>query len=257
MNLFQVILLSLIQGITEFLPISSSGHLVIFQKIFGLKEAPIFFDIILHLGSLLAILFYFKDRISKLISGFIKKEPESLSIFKLLVVGTIPAVIAGVLFENKIEAAFNSLKAVGFGLIITSLFLFSTRFVKKQNRQLSQLKWLDALIVGIFQAVAIVPGISRSGSTIVSGLWRGLSFQTAFAFSFYLAIPAILGAVIFKVKDIAVYSTNDFLFGVIGMLISAIVGFIALGFLENILKQSKFVWLGIYCLLVGLVIILK
>jgi undecaprenyl-diphosphatase len=181
MNLVQVLILSLVQGITEFLPVSSSGHLVIFQKLFGLNEAPILFDVLLHIGTLISIVFYFR----KSLFSLLKFEKNDIKLIALIVFGTIPAMFVGFLAKDQIEAAFNSLKMTGISFLITALFLFSTRMVSrliKVNKGLSGITWLDALIVGIFQAIAILPGVSRSGSTITGSLWRGLSNKAAFVF---------------------------------------------------------------------------
>jgi len=255
MTFFQVLILSVVQGLTEFLPVSSSGHLVIFQKFFGLKP-PVLFDILLHVGTLGAIIFYFRRGLAQIVSGLAQKNKESVNTLWLVVLGTIPAALIGWFFEKQITSAFDSLKAVGLAFLFTAALLFSSRLVKKPNRHFNQLKWLDALLIGIFQAIAILPGISRSGSTIVSGLWRGLSQETAFVFSFYLAIPAILGALILKSGDILVYSQTELIQGLVGMVLAGIVGFFALKILEKTLKTAKLWYFGIYCLVLGIIILL-
>jgi undecaprenyl-diphosphatase len=255
MNLVQVLILSLVQGITEFLPVSSSGHLVIFQKLFGLNEAPILFDVLLHIGTLISIVFYFR----KSLFSLLKFEKNDIKLIALIVFGTIPAMFVGFLAKDQIEAAFNSLKMTGISFLITALFLFSTRMVSrliKVNKGLSGITWLDALIVGIFQAIAILPGVSRSGSTITGSLWRGLSNKAAFVFSFYLAIPAILGAAVLNIKDVVSYSSNELMLGLIGLLVSAVIGYFALRTLEGILKSAKLWYFGFYCLVLGIIILL-
>ncbi len=247
MDAKRVIILAVVQGLTEFLPVSSSGHLVVLQKIFGFSQAPVLFDILLHMGTLGAIIFYFRKGLAQILST---------KILWLVFLGTIPAGLVGFFFEKQIELAFDSFKAVGLAFLFTAGLLFSARWVKKPNRHFNQLKWLDALFVGIFQAVAILPGISRSGSTIVSGLWRGVERETAFVFSFYLAIPAILGALVLKSGDLLVYSQTELIQGLWGMVIAGIVGFYSLKLLEKILKSAKFFWFGIYCLVLGIIILL-
>lgn len=254
MNLFQVLTLSLVQGFTEFLPVSSSGHLVIFQKLFGLAEAPIFFDVLLHVGTLISIIFYFR----KSLLEFFSFKKENIKLVGLIILGTLPAVFIGFLAKDQIEAAFNSLKMTGISFLITAVFLFSTRVASrliKVNKGLLGIAWLDALIIGIFQAMAILPGVSRSGSTITGSLWRGLSKEAAFVFSFYLAIPAILGAAVLQTKDLSFYSSNNLIYGFVGLIISAIVGYVALRLLEGILKSEKLWYFGFYCLALGIVLL--
>ncbi len=256
MSFFEVLFLAIVQGLTEFLPISSSGHLVIFQKILGFSKAPVLFDVLLHVGTLGAIIFYFRKGLEQIISGLTQKKKESVNTLWLVFLGTIPAALVGGLFEKQISSAFNSPQTVGLTFLATAGLLFSTRLIKHQNKCFNQLKWFDALFIGIFQAAAILPGISRSGSTISSGLWRGFSQETAFTFSFYLAIPAIFGALILEARDLFSYSQTELIQGVAGMIIAGIVGFFALKVLEKVLKSTKFFWFGIYCLVLGIIILL-
>lgn len=253
MNLFQTIVLSIVQGITEFLPVSSSGHLVIFQKLFGLQEAPILFDVLLHVGTLISIVFYFR----KSLLEFFNLKKENTKLIGLIILGTAPAVLVGFLAKDQIEIAFNSLKMTGISFLITAIFLFSTKLINnvKAKKELVDVTWIDALIVGIFQAIAILPGVSRSGSTITGSLWRGFSSKAAFIFSFYLAILAIFGAAVFKIKDIISYSSNELIYGLVGLLVSAVVGYFALKFLEGILKSAKLWYFGFYCLILGLLLL--
>ncbi|NIM03664.1 undecaprenyl-diphosphatase, partial [bacterium] len=195
MSYSQAIILAIVQGLTEFLPVSSSGHLVIFQKLFNLTEPPVLFDILIHVGTLGAILLYFRKEIVKI----------SKKTIWLIFIGTIPALVVGLLLQGYISLIFDSLKLVGVTLLITAGLLFLSKQFSQLNRRFSHLKWLDALFIGAFQALAILPGISRSGSTIVSGMWRKLDRKTAFQFSFYLAIPAILGALTLQIPDL-IYS---------------------------------------------------
>ncbi len=250
---WQVFFLSIVQGLTEFLPVSSSGHLVLFQKIFGLKP-PILFDIFVHVGTLGAILFYFRKELRDLIKGIFKKEKESLYFLILIIIGTIPAVIVGLLLEQKIEIIFDSFKLVGIALLITSLLLFLTRLFKDKlkKEKMTSFNWKDALFVGLFQALAILPGISRSGATISSGLFRGFKRDLAFKFSFFLAMPAIIGALILQIPDLKNYSTVLLNQALIGMLIAGGIGYFALKILKKSLVGSKFWVFGIYCLLLGL-----
>lgn len=245
MSYSQAIILAIIQGLTEFLPISSSGHLVIFQKLLNLTEPPVLFDILVHVGTLGAILVYFKKTLVKI----------SQKTIWLIIIGTIPAAIVGLSLQNYISQIFNSLKLVGVSLLITAgLLLLSQRF-KSLKRRFNSLNWRDAILVGCFQALAITPGISRSGSTIVSGLWRRFDRETAFQFSFYLAIPAILGALILQIPDLIYLPCGYWGQGILGMLVAGIVGYGALRLLEKTLLSAKFWLFGIYCLVLGLAIL--
>ena len=239
MNLFQILILSVVQGITEFLPISSSGHLVIFQKIFGLSQPPVYFDILLHLGTLVSIVFFFRNELFVLL----KDLQKNIKIWNAIIIGSVPAIIVGFLLKAGIDNIFNSLSLVGILMIIGSFILFSTKAAAKlktsKKENLKEISVWDAFFVGIFQAIAILPGISRSGSSITGGLWKNLSKETAFKFSFFLSIPAILGAVILKVKDIQFINVS-FFESLLAMLVSAVVGYFSLKYLEKTLKSEKF-----------------
>lgn len=255
MNLFQVIILAVVQGFAEFFPISSSGHLVILQKLFGVNNPPILFDILLHVGSLITILIYFRKNLLNLIEGIIKFENSAVKTVLFLLLASIPAGLAGIFFDRQVELAFNSLKIVGIGLLLTSLLLYITKYVKKNTKSIEELRFFDILFIGTMQAIAILPGVSRSGSTINSGLMRGLSRESAFTFSFYLSIPAILGALIFKIKDVSSFSSAEVSLSLIGMAISAVVGYLSLRMLEKIIKSASLFKFSLYCFILGLVII--
>ena len=253
MNIGQVIVLAIVQGLTEFLPISSSGHLVIFQKLLGLSEAPVDLDVLLHFGTLMAIIFFFKKELLDLFKN-LKKDTGLL---QLIFIGSLPAGLVGLIFKKNLENSFNSLLIVGICYLVTAIFLFSTRFIRlKRSGSLEQIKISDAFLIGIFQALAVLPGISRSGSTIVVGWWRGLSGSASFSFSFLLAIPAIIGAVILELPDI--FAKSDHLgYSLLGMLISVVIGLFSLKFLQNVLKNRKLYLFGFYCFTLGILILLN
>jgi undecaprenyl-diphosphatase len=199
MTVFQAVLLGAIQGLTEFLPVSSSGHLVLFQKIFGISEPTLFFDTLVHGGTLMAVFVVLRRDIW----AILKRPIQPL--MGCLILGTIPAVIAALAFDDAIEGAFQSGAFLGFAFLITALFLSLAEILSKRvkaPRQKGELTWLDSLIIGIFQAIAIIPGVSRSGSTLSASLARGLNRDFAARFSFLLSIPAILGALLLQVKDL-------------------------------------------------------
>jgi len=254
MTIFQAILLSIIQGVTEFLPISSSGHLVLFQKIFNISEAPILFDVLLHLGTLTAIFIFFNKEIISLIKNWRKKKNTWLFLF----VGTLPAAFFGYLFNSKTEKIFNSLSLLAFCWIFFGLLLLLSCYFRFRKRKLTKTSdltgWKDGLIIGLFQAIALLPGVSRSGSTMVGSFWRGFSRSSAFELSFLLSIPAIFGAAVLELKDGRLDSVSIPV-GVFCMFLSALVGYFSLKFLLKVLKSDKFYWFGFYCLALGILVL--
>jgi len=254
MDIFQSIFLGIIQGITEFLPVSSSGHLVVFQKIFGFVEPPIFFDTLIHFATLIAVVFYLRKELLALLKSI--KEKESQKIIGLIVLGTIPVVIVGFLIKDEISHIFNSFNLLGFSFLITSLILFSTMFFKNCVKDIKNLNWLDSLFIGVFQALAILPGISRSGSTISATLFRGAKREDAFRFSFLLAIPAITGAMVLQIIQIdQSFINNGFFANLAGFLSAMVFGLISLKILEKITVKGKLHYFAVYCLVLGLIIL--
>lgn len=252
MSYLQVAVLAIVQGLTEFLPVSSSGHLVILQKILGFAKAPVLFDILVHVGTLGAIFFYFKRDLFEILKNWRK----NLNLFKLVIVGTIPVAFVGAFFEEKILSTFDSLRIVGVSLLITASLLFSLKWIKFGKHDFNKLKWQDGLFVGLLQTLALLPGVSRSGSTITAGLWTKASYKTAFRFSFYLAIPAIIGALVLQIPDLTSFSSNYLKQGILGMVMAGVVGFFALRALEKILRSTKLFWFGFYCLALSLFLLL-
>jgi len=251
MSWWQVLFLSFIQGVTEFLPVSSSGHLVLFQKIFGLRP-PIFFDVLVHVGTLLAVVFFFRKELGRILKGFFKKEKESWHLLSLILIGTLPALVVGFLLNKNIERIFDSLFLVGIAFVITGGLLLSSRwFLKRAKKNFGSLKWLDALTVGFFQALAILPGVSRSGSTIVGGLFRKIKPEQAFQFSFFLAIPAILGALTLQIADLIKGEVVYLGQSILGMFIAGLVGYFSLKLLKKILINFQLWFLSFYCFLIA------
>jgi len=256
MNIFQSIFLGILQGITEFLPISSSGHLVIFQKIFGFKEPPIFFDTMVHFGTVVVLLVFFREKIKKILLDTTKeikekKVGESMKLIWFLFLGTIPIVVVGIFLQEKIEKIFDSLLLLGFSFLFTSIILFLTALKKEHLKNIQKAKPLDALFIGIFQAIAILPGVSRSGSTISAGIFRNLKKEDAFDFSFFLGIIAILGATILQVFKIVLVSSNEIFYSIFGFLFAAISGYFALKILRPIVLKGKLHYFGFYCFFIG------
>jgi len=252
MTLFQAFFLALVQGITEFLPISSSGHLVLFQKLFRITKAPVLFDVLLHLGTLGAILVFFRQEIISLAKDWGKGK----KVWLLVIIGSIPTAILGFFLNSKIEEIFSSLILAGIMWIVFGLLLLLTRVIEAGSKSLEKKNFrvMDALVIGFFQAVALFPGISRSGATIIGGKIRRFTPEAAFLFSFLLAIPAILGATIFKLKDES--GAINPVYGVIAIVVAGVVGYISLGLLQRTLKSNKFCSFGFYCLAVGFLALL-
>lgn len=253
MNIFQAIFLGIIQGLTEFLPVSSSGHLVLAQHFLNLHEASVLFafDVAVHLGTLLAVVFFFAREVGEMI----QKPFSRLSL--MVVVATLPAVVVGLFFKDQIESLFVSPRVAGFGLLVTGTILWFTRFVEQRMREVRAPGFWGALLVGLFQAVAITPGISRSGSTIAAGLMTSWDRSFAARFSFLISIPAILGALTLELWDLktGAIQAAALPWGPIGIgtIFSAITGFLAIQWMLKIIAQRRFHWFAYYCWAVGLI----
>jgi len=254
MTFFQAIFLAVVQGITEFLPVSSSGHLVLFQKLFRLGHPPVLFDVLLHFGTLMATMVFFRKELWLLVKEW--KERENQWMF--LIIGSIPAAFFGFFLNSKIEEIFNPLTLVGLMWIFFGPLLLVTKTlaVEKRAKDLEKITWKDSLIVGLFQAVALFPGVSRSGSTIAGGLFCGISRKTAFYLSFLLSVPAITGAVLLELKggNLGEVSLGT---GVFSILTAGLIGYYSLRFLKSVLESNKFYLFGFYCLILGIVVLLK
>ena len=266
MDPIQAIILGIIQGLTEFLPISSSGHLVLFQHIFGLKEPEIFFDISVHAGTLIAVIVYFRKdlqsiiiSITRVLSMMLRGEmsyrdawnDSDIKLAILIIIGTIPTAIIGLLFKRVADQLFSSIFIVGCALIVTGVFLWVTRMIKTEGNGIESFSGKDALLIGFAQGLAITPGISRSGSTIVVVLLLGMNRETAARYSFLLSIPAILGATILSLKDISAHDLD--LMILVGTITAGIVGYCALKLLVYIVKKGQMHLFSPYCWIVGAV----
>ncbi len=250
MTIFEAALLGIIQGLTEFLPISSSGHLVIGQKVLGISVAGNVFEIVVHLGTLVSVLIVFWSDIWQLITS-LKSTPTQKYIFAL-VIGTLPAMVIGFLFKDIISEAFENIKVVAVTLMITGLILLTTKFI---NTKLKDISVGRGLLIGIAQGMAIIPGISRSGMTISLGMYLGIAPDKAAKFSFLLGIPAIFGAGLLTGLDPTRSSEPTLALSVliVGFVSSLLVGWISLKWLLGLIKSGKFHWFGVYCLLIGLI----
>jgi len=241
------LILGVVQGITEWLPVSSSGHLVLFQQFFGL-EASVAFDLMLHFSTLLAVLFVFRREtwsvFNAVVRGRFKTAEGRMGI--LIIIATVCSLPVALLLEQYVNFMFASTMVVGAGLLVTGFIVYSTRL----ERPKSVLDGRKAAFVGLAQGVAVVPGISRSGSTISAALATGIDRDKAIRFSFLLSIPAIAGATLYALKDAASFTAEPLPL-VAGMLVSFIVGIISLRWLVGLIKRKRFWIFSIYCWIVG------
>lgn len=267
----QAIIMGLVQGLAEFLPVSSSGHLVLSKFILGAElGTSALFEILLHVGTLLAVfVFYWKDVLNLIKEGLLLIKDFFLFVFKrkkfdlylerkmvvFIIVASIPTAILGLLMEAFLEDLFlSSVVAVGFALLVTGTMLMLIRKMPKSDKTLEEMKGRDAFTIGLVQGIATIPGISRSGSTVTAGLFCGLDKEFAFRFSFLMSIPAILGAAVLKMMDvnIADLTANAGPYAV-GMIVAAVVGYASIRWLKNLIQKDQFHYFGYYCLAVGLI----
>jgi len=260
MDLIQTLVLAIIQGITEWLPISSTGHLNIARNCMGLstmEPSYIFFDFMLHIGTLCVVLTAFRHDIAKILKAVIRRDfqtdEEKMALF--IIVGSIPTAIIGFVFgfllHERFESLYLNLLTVGVALPMNGFFLYVSQ-LRKGDKKLS---YMDSLLVGIAQGVAIIPGISRSGATISTGLLRKVKKETAFKYSFLLSIPAVMGATIAESRNLVV-SNVDMAAMFLGVTTSMVVGYIFLKLLQKIVMKEKFHLFAYYCWITGLIIII-
>lgn len=256
MNLLEAAGLGLLQGATEFLPVSSSGHLAIGQYLLGIKEPPIFFDVILHIGTLLAVSIFFRRDLLELTRTFIHRlrnpfgeRNENDLFLAAIIAGSIPTAFIGFAFKDLLESAFASLDAVGIGLMVTGALLLLTRRIQSPNKE-KPLNFWRAILIGTAQGIAITPGISRSGATISVGIMAGLDRAKAARYSFLLSIPAILGALALQLKD-GVSNQVALLPMTAGFLSAFVVGYFSLGWLMKAVRPGAFHKFSYYCLPLG------
>ena len=256
MNAFDAIILGIIQGLTEFLPISSSGHLVLGKALLGLHKSGISLEIWLHLGTLIAVLVYFRRRLMALLRSLFPSRSEQSKtdrkVILALIIGTIPAGLIGVLFRSPIETVFASPKTAASMLIVTAVILLLTVLARNKSRQVNAARGLG---IGLAQAVAILPGISRSGSTIACAMFLGIEPALAAEFSFLLAIPAIGGAFVLDLIESgeSLLLSHELSLYFLGMLTAFIFGLASIHYLLKIIRKGKFFYFGFYCLAAGVI----
>jgi len=267
MDIIQAIIIGTVQGLTEFLPVSSSAHLVFVPYLLG-AESSLAFDTLLHIGTLVAVIAYFWNDILHMIKSFISslmdlsrgrfrkglQEDQFKKLAWMIIIGSIPAGLAGILLKDFFEGLFNNIPAVGFFLIITGILLYASEMVSRKisNKScVSEMNVKNSLIVGVAQACSIAPGISRSGATISAGLFLGMERELAARFSFLLSIPAILGAALVQIKDIS--SLVDISTGAViaGFIASIITGYLAIKIVLKLITERNLLIFAYYCWIIG------
>jgi len=250
MSYWEFVLLGIVQGISEFLPISSDGHLVLVEALLGHKTDNLELNVALHFGTLISILYVYRHQIIPVL-----KQPR---LVLAIIVATIPVVIIGLGFKDLFERASEQPLIAGFGLLYTAMLLFMTPKFDSGQRELANIRLRDALVVGLLQTLAPLPGVSRSGSTIVGALMMGVKRDAAANFSFYIAVPALLGATVLKLKDVIEQggTSTPLLPTMTGAVVAMVVGIVALKSLLRIVAARKLYWFAWYVLGVGLLTLL-
>lgn len=255
MELIKAIILGGIQGLTEFLPVSSSGHLVIGSELLNFQEQGVVFDVCLHLGTLISVFIVFRKEIAAMIrapfqyySGNRDAEVRQFFYWDIFVIlATLPAVVVGLFFKDQIDSLFGSTLVAYTMLVGTGTIMVIAQYVPERDKPLT---WWRSILVGCAQAMAIMPGLSRSGSTIFVGMLLGIPRETIARFSFIMSIPAILGAAVLQMGDFfANPPTADTAISLIaGMAMSTIAGYLAIKLLLDIIRKNRLQWFGYYCL---------
>ena len=268
MTLIQAILLGIIQGLTEFLPISSSAHLVLTPYLLGWEipaDAAFVFDVLVQWGTLVAVIAYFWKDLYEIARDSLvclwERKPLRLPKARLgwyLILATIPAVLGGLLIKSAVEQAFDSPTATALFLLVTALLLFVAERYGRRTKPLKTLGWLDSLVIGLFQVLSLFPGVSRSGSTISGGMLRSLDRPSAARFSFLMSVPVMIGAGVLAIKDL--FDIPDFTSLVppvlAGVIVAAIVGYFAIRWLLNYLSKRSLIVFAIYCVVLSAVTLL-
>ncbi|WZY01214.1 undecaprenyl-diphosphatase UppP [Bacillus sp. FSL W7-1360] len=267
MNLLEAIILGLVQGITEFLPISSSAHLIIVQSMFDMSFDGFSFEILLHLASVLAVMLYYRQDLFNIIRGFFayftnrSSENRTMFYFALyLITATAITGIAGILFKDYISATLKTPTFIAISLAVTGIFLILIeRVVRHGHRTERELTMRDGVFIGLAQCLALIPGLSRSGTTLIAGVFAGLSKETAVRFSFLLSIPVILGSSVLAIQDLR----SDALLAQTGLLelsaafvITFIASWLGIVFFISLIQRSKLVYFALYCFVIATLVFL-
>lgn len=267
----KAIIIGILQGLTEFLPVSSSGHLVIAQELLGIKMPGLTFEVVLHFGTLVAVIAAFYGDIRRIVTGSLEaigdlgrggisaiwSNPQA-RLGLLILVTMVPTAIIGFSLESFFERLYDSPRTAGVGLLITGGVLLAVSRMSHGRRGIERVSVSDAVVIGAVQGLAITPGISRSGSTIAAGLFRGLSRETAARFSFLMSIPAVLGATLLDLKDVLEGATPSFPVTplALGAIAAAVTGYIAIRWLLRVVKAGGLGGFAWYCFAVGTLVLL-
>jgi undecaprenyl-diphosphatase len=270
LTVIEGIILGLVQGLTEFLPVSSSGHLVLARALLGgVIEQPLLFDVAVHAATLLAIIVYFRREVLSLVGGFVvaclsvwvrfRPKPGSRAaadrrLFFYVLAASAPTAVIALLLRRYVEQKLQDPVPVGLLLVVTGLILYATRKYREPGRQFNLMNPLDAVIVGIMQGIAVLPGVSRSGSTISLGIIVGLEREVAARFSFLIAIPAIAGAAVLELPKLFTQSAANLLVPtLVGSTVAMVTGYVAIAVLIRVLQKRMLAWFAPYCWVVGAV----
>lgn len=249
---WQGLILGLVQGLTEFLPISSSGHLVLAEHIVGYRPPGVFFEVVVHVATLLSVLVAYRTRILELLKGLFTGQAAAWRYAGLLLIASIPAAVAGIALKDYFEASFHSMPALGWQFLFTAVVLWSTRYALPRATG-TEVTLVQSVWIGIGQAIAIVPAISRSGTTIAAALWSGLEAEAAAEFSFLMSIIVIAGSGLLEARHIPPGEQGLSVGLLCAFVAAAVSGLIAIRFLVSLLKHKKFHLFAPYCAVVGVV----
>lgn len=261
MKIIHILMLGILQGLTEFLPISSSGHLVLAESGFkNFKRPGVSLELFLHMGTLIAIIIYFRKDIKNILMD-LKNSDNETDIHgrrwsMLIILGSIPTAIIGFCFEDLFERIFTNVRLVGMSLIITGLLLWLSDRVKGRNKKISGMTLWDAIGIGFVQGLAITPGISRSGSTIATGIFMGLDRDTSARFSFLLSIPAIFGAFLFEIKAIYDIMHINLFYYLSGAIVAGVIGYFCIMLLLKMVVSKRLSPFAYYCWILGILALL-
>ncbi|MFQ5817066.1 MAG: undecaprenyl-diphosphate phosphatase [Terriglobia bacterium] len=268
MTLLETIVLAIVQGVTEFLPISSTAHLVLLPWLFGWPDPGLTYNVVLHAGTLMALLVYFASTWAALLASLVTGRTQELALLAgveqprrllgLVAVATVPAALAGYALERYAETVFRTPRLVAAALLLVALVMWFADQMPGLTKKLNQITWGDGLTVGVAQALAIVPGVSRAGITMVAGMFRGLERETAARFSFLLATPIIAGAAVQKFAEISVVGLPEGVSGLtlaVGFVVSAVTGFAAIAFLLRYLQRHTLKIFVAYRVVLGIMIL--
>lgn len=255
MSFLDAILLGILQGASEFLPVSSSGHLVLAQHLLGDFEQPgVLFDVLLHIGSMVAVAIYFWRDLGGLISSLWRRDETAIQqryMVWLLFAGSIPTAVIGLLFKDFFVGLFERPDIVCIMLLVTGSLLWLAERLRSREPSRKNMTLMDAIVVGAVQGCAIIPGISRSGSTIAALLLRGVDGETAARFSFLLALPAVFGAALLSVKDLDSVAAGAVFPYIAGTLASLVTGVLCIHLLMGVIRRQRLHWFAFYCWIVG------